>query len=193
MSNEQNQFESEDQNNEENFDQEHPEANEEDIDFNCEIPDNFFELLEIQKEITPHYKKLVKIIAKTNILKNKEEILRKHNYKINNIIENFEKLTSDKDKETFKIEINAKKNLTNDELADTMKILNFISETDTTQDTDLEIVLAILKKILNFINSSLSRMEHLDLENPKELYKKLWNNKLSLEDVISTLELLDFN
>ena len=50
-----------------------------------------------------------------------------------------------------------------------------------------------LKKILNFINSSLSRMEHLDLENPKELYKKLWNNKLSLEDVISTLELLDFN
>ena len=109
MSNEQNQFESEDQNNEENFDQEHPEANEEDIDFNCEIPDNFFKLLEIQEEITPHYKKLVKIIAKTNILKNKEEILRKHNYKINNIIENFEKLTSDKDKETFKIEINAKK------------------------------------------------------------------------------------
>ena len=84
-------------------------------------------------------------------------------------------------------------NLTKDELEDTMKILNLISETHTTLDTDLEIVLALLKKLLNYINSSLSNIENSEIENPTDIYKKLSNNKVTLEDIISSLELLDFS
>ena len=74
-----------------------------------------------------------------------------------------------------------------------MKILNIISETYTTLDTDLEIVVALLKKLLNYINSSLSNIENSEIENPTDIYKKLSNNKVTLEDIISSLELLDFS
>ena len=68
-----------------------------------------------------------------------------------------------------------------------------MSESETTQDTDLEIVLALLKKLLNYINFNLSQIENSEIENPTDVYKKLWNNKLTLEDTISSLELLDFS
>ena len=83
--------------------------------------------------------------------------------------------------------------LTKDELKDTMKILNLISETHTTLDTDLEIVVALLKKLLNYINSSLSSIDNLEIENSNDLYKRLWNNKIKLEETIAAIEILDFS
>ena len=74
-----------------------------------------------------------------------------------------------------------------------MKILNLISETHTTQDTDLEIVVALLKKLLNYINSSLSSIDNLEIENSNDLYKRLWNNKIKLEETIAAIEILDFS
>ena len=74
-----------------------------------------------------------------------------------------------------------------------MKILNLISETQTTQNTDLEIVIALLKKLLNYFNVSLSNIENSEIETPLDIYKKLNNNKLTLEDIISSLEVLDFS
>ena len=136
---------------------------------------------------------MLKIIARTNIIKAQNDNLKKHNLKFKNIISDCEKLISEENRENFKIEINAKKNLTKDELEDTMKILNLISETQTTLDTDLEIVVALLKKILNYIKSSLSSIENSEIESPTEIYKKLRNNKLTLEDIISSLELFDFS
>ena len=136
---------------------------------------------------------MLKIIARTNIIKAQNDNLKKNNLKFKNIISDCEKLISEENRENFKIEINAKKNLTKDELEDTMKILNLISETQTTLDTDLEIVVALLKKILNYIKSSLSSIENSEIESPTEIYKKLRNNKLTLEDIISSLELFDFS
>ena len=189
MNNDQNNFDGQEEN-DENI---HHEAFEEDIEFGDEVPDNFFDLLNNQKDLSIHYKQMVKIIARTNIIKTQNDNLKKHNLKINNIISDCEKLIGEENKENFKIEINAKKNLTKDELEDTMKILNLISETHTTLDTDLEIVLALLKKLLNYINSSLSNIENSEIETPLDIYKKLNNNKLTLEDIISTLEVLDFS
>ena len=136
---------------------------------------------------------MLKIIARTNIIKAQNDNLKKHNLKFKNIISDCEKLICEENRENFKIEINAKKNLTKDELEDTMKILNLISETQTTQNTDLEIVIALLKKLLNYFNVSLSNIENSEIETPIDIYKKLNNNKLTLEDIISTLEVLDFS
>ena len=61
------------------------------------------------------------------------------------------------------------------------------------QNTDLEIVIALLKKLLNYFNVSLSNIENSEIETPIDIYKKLNNNKLTLEDIISTLEVLDFS
>ena len=180
MNNDQNNFDGQEQNDEEYYENIHPEAFEEDIEFGDEVPDNFFDLLNNQKDLSIHYKQMVKIIARTNIIKTQNDNLKKHNLKINNIISDCEKLISNENKETFKIEINAKKNLTKDELEDTMKILNLISETHTTLDTDLEIVLALLKKLLNYINSSLSNIENSEIENTSDLYKRLLNNKIKV-------------
>tara|TARA_B100000989_G_scaffold298608_1_gene288715 strand:+ start:5377 stop:5985 length:609 start_codon:yes stop_codon:yes gene_type:complete len=202
MVKDQNQFENEDENEDENKDKNikdsaeniHPEAYEEDINFDSQTPDNFFDLLEKQQNLSPHYKKMVKIVAKTNILKNKNDLLIKNQLKRNNILGKIENSIFDQEsKQTFKIEINAKKNLSKEELEDTMKILNLMSDSETTQDTDLEIVLALLKKLLNYINFNLSQIENSEIENPTDVYKKLWNNKLTLEDTISSLELLDFS
>ena len=188
MNNDQNNFDSQEEN-DENI---HPEAYEEDIKFCDEVPDNFFDLLNNQKELSPQYKQMLKIIARTNIIKAQNDNLKKHNLKFKNIISDCEKLISNENKETFKIEINAKKNLTKDELEDTMKILNLISETHTTLDTDLEIVVALLKKLLNYINSSLSMIDNLEVEDSKKMYKKIWNNKTKLEDIIASIDSLDF-
>ena len=193
MNNDQNNFDGQEQNDEEYDENTHPEAYEEDIKFCDEVPDNFFDLLNNQEELSPQYKQMLKIIARTNILKAQNDNLKKHNLKFKNIISDCEKLISEENRENFKIEINAKKNLTKDELEDTMKILNLISETQTTLDTDLEIVVALLKKILNYIKSSLSSIENSEIESPTEIYKKLRNNKLTLEDIISSLELFDFS
>ena len=193
MNNDQNNFDGQEQNDEEYDENTHPEAYEEDIKFCDEVPDNFFDLLNNQEELSPQYKQMLKIIARTNILKAQNDNLKKHNLKFKNIISDCEKLISEENRVTFKIEINAKKNLTKDELEDTMKILNLISETQTTLDTDLEIVVALLKKILNYIKSSLSSIENSEIESPTEIYKKLRNNKLTLEDIISSLELFDFS
>ena len=193
MNNDQNNFDGQEQNDEEYYENIHPEAFEEDIEFGDEVPDNFFDLLNNQKDLSIHYKQMVKIIARTNIIKTQNDNLKKHNLKINNIISDCEKLISNENKETFKIEINAKKNLTKDELEDTMKILNLISETHTTLDTDLEIVLALLKKLLNYINSSLSNIENSEIENTSDLYKRLLNNKIKLEETIAAIEILDFS
>ena len=193
MNNDQNNFDGKEQNDEEYDENIHPEAYEENIEFCDEVPDNFFDLLNNQKDLSIHYKQMVKIIARTNIIKTQNDNLKKHNLKINNIISDCEKLIGEENKENFKIEINAKKNLTKDELEDTMKILNLISETQTTQNTDLEIVIALLKKLLNYFNVSLSNIENSEIETPIDIYKKLNNNKLILEDIISTLEVLDFS
>ena len=192
MNNDQNNFDGQEQNNEEYDENIHPEAYEEDIEFCDEVPNNFFDLLNNQKEFSPQYKQMLKIIARTNIIKAQNDNLKKHNLKFKNIISDCEKLISEENRETFKIEINAKKNLTKDELEDTMKILNLISETQTTQNTDLEIVIALLKKLLNYINSSLSSIDNLEIENSNDLYKRLWNNKIKLEETIAAIEILDF-
>ena len=192
MNNDQNNFDGQEQNDEEYDENTHPEAYEEDIKFCDEVPDNFFDLLNNQKELSPQYKQMLKIIARTNILKAQNDNLKKHNLKFKNIISDCEKLISEENRETFKIEINAKKNLTKDELEDTMKILNLISETHTTLDTDLEIVVALLKKLLNYINSSLSMIDNLEVEDSKKMYKKIWNNKTKLEDIIASIDSLDF-
>ena len=192
MNNDQNNFDGQEQNDEEYDENIHPEAYEEDIKFCDEVPDNFFDLLNNQEELSPQYKQMLKIIARTNIIKAQNDNLKKHNLKFKNIISDCEKLISEENRETFKIEINAKKNLTKDELEDTMKILNLISETHTTLDTDLEIVVALLKKLLNYINSSLSSIDNLEIENSNDLYKRLWNNKIKLEETIAAIEILDF-
>ena len=67
MNNDQNNFDSQEEN-DENI---HPEAFEEDIEFGDEVPDNFFDLLNNQKDLSIHYKQMVKIIARTNIIKPK--------------------------------------------------------------------------------------------------------------------------
>ena len=188
MNNDQNNFDGQEEN-DENI---HPEAFEEDIEFGDEVPDNFFDLLNNQKELSPQYKQMLKIIARTNILKAQNDNLKKHNLKFKNIISDCEKLISEENKESFKIEINAKKNLTKDELEDTMQILNLISETHTTLNTDLEIVIALLKKLLNYFNVSLSKIDNLEIENSNDLYKRLWNNKIKLEETIAAIEILDF-
>ena len=193
MNNDQNNFDGKEQNDEEYDENIHPEAYEENIEFCDEVPDNFFDLLNNQKELSPQYKQMLKIIARTNILKAQNDNLKKHNLKFKNIISDCEKLISEENRENFKIEINAKKNLTKDELEDTMKILNLISETHTTLDTDLEIVVALLKKLLNYINSSLSSIDNLEIENSNDLYKRLWNNKIKLEETIAAIEILDFS
>ena len=193
MNNDQNNFDGQEQNDEEYYENIHPEAFEEDIEFGDEVPDNFFDLLNNQKDLSIHYKQMVKIIARTNIIKTQNDNLKKHNLKFKNIISDCEKLICEENRENFKIEINAKKNLTKDELEDTMKILNLISETQTTQNTDLEIVIALLKKLLNYFNVSLSNIENSEIETPLDIYKKLNNNKLTLEDIISSLEVLDFS
>ena len=192
MNNDQNNFDGQEKNDEQNDENIHPEAYEEDIEFCDEVPDNFFDLLNNQKELSPQYKQMLKIIARTNILKAQNDNLKKHNLKFKNIISDCEKLISEENRENLKIEINAKKNLTKDELEDTMKILNLISETHTTIDTDLEIVVALLKKLLNYINSSLSSIDNLEIENSNDLYKRLWNNKIKLEETIAAIEILDF-
>ena len=192
MNNDQNNFDGQEQNDEEYDENIHPEAYEEDIKFCDEVPDNFFDLLNNQKELSPQYKQMLKIIARTNIIKAQNDNLKKHNLKFKNIISDCEKLICEENRENFKIEINAKKNLTKDELEDTMKILNLISETQTTQNTDLEIVIALLKKLLNYINSSLSSIDNLEIENSNDLYKRLWNNKIKLEETIAAIEILDF-
>ena len=192
MNNDQNNFDGQEQNDEEYYENIHPEAFEEDIEFGDEVPDNFFDLLNNQEELSPQYKQKLKIIARTNILKAQNDNLKKHNLKFKNIISDCEKLISEENRENFKIEINVKKNLTKDELEDTMKILNLISETHTTLDTDLEIVVALLKKLLNYINSSLSSIDNLEMENSNDLYKRLWNNKIKLEETIAAIEILDF-
>ena len=188
MNNDQNNFDGQEEN-DENI---HPEAFEKDIEFGDEVPDNFFDLLNNQKDLSIHYKQMVKIIARTNIIKTQNDNLKKHNLKFKNIISDCEKLISEENKESFKIEINAKKNLTKDEFEDTMQILNLISETHTTLDTDLEIVIALLKKLLNYFNVSLSKIDNLQEEEFNKIYKKLCNNKLKLEDVIALLNSLDF-
>ena len=193
MNNDQNNFDGKEQNDEEYDENIHPEAYEENIEFCDEVPDNFFDLLNNQKELSPQYKQMLKIIARTNILKAQNDNLKKHNLKFKNIISDCEKLISEENRENFKIEINSKKNLTKDELEDTMKILNLISETHTTLDTDLEIVVALLKKLLNYINSSLSSIDNLEIENSNDLYKRLWNNKIKLEETIAAIEILDFS
>ncbi len=193
MNNDQNNFDGQEQNDEEYDENIHPEAYEENIEFCDEVPDNFFDLLNNQKELSPQYKQMLKIIARTNILKAQNDNLKKHNLKFKNIISDCEKLISEENRENFKIEINSKKNLTKDELEDTMKILNLISETHTTLDTDLEIVVALLKKLLNYINSSLSSIDNLEIENSNDLYKRLWNNKIKLEETIAAIEILDFS
>ena len=192
MNNDQNNFDGQEQNDEEYDENIHPEAYEEDIKFCDEVPDNFFDLLNNQKELSPQYKQMLKIIARTNIIKAQNDNLKKHNLKFKNIISDCEKLISEENRENFKIEINAKKNLTKDELEDTMKILNLISETHTTLDTDLEIVVALLKKLLNYINSSLSMIDNLEVEDSKKMYKKIWNNKTKIEDIIASIDSLDF-
>ena len=192
MNNDQNNFDGQEQNDEEYDENIHPEAYEEDIEFCDEVPDNFFDLLNNQKELSPQYKQMLKIIARTNILKAQNDNLKKHNLKFKNIISDCEKLISEENRETFKIEINAKKNLTKDELEDTMQILNLISETHTTLNTDLEIVIALLKKLLNYFNVSLSKIDNLEIENSNDLYKRLWNNKIKLEETIAAIEILDF-
>lgn len=192
MNNDQNNFDGQEQNDEEYDENIHPEAYEEDIKFCDEVPDNFFDLLNNQEELSPQYKQMLKIIARTNILKAQNDNLKKHNLKFKNIISDCEKLICEENRENFKIEINAKKNLTKDELEDTMKILNLISETHTTLDTDLEIVVALLKKLLNYINSSLSMIDNLEVEDSKKMYKKIWNNKTKLEDIIASIDSLDF-
>ncbi len=192
MNNDQNNFDGKEQNDEEYDENIHPEAYEENIEFCDEVPDNFFDLLNNQKELSPQYKQMLKIIARTNIIKAQNDNLKKHNLKFKNIISDCEKLISEENKESFKIEINAKKNLTKDELEDTMQILNLISETHTTLDTDLEIVIALLKKLLNYFNVSLSKIDNLQEEEFNKIYKKLCNNKLKLEDVITLLNSLDF-
>ena len=192
MNDDQNNFDGQEKNDEQNDENIHPEAYEEDIEFCDEVPDNFFDLLNNQKELSPQYKQMLKIIARTNILKAQNDNLKKHNLKFKNIISDCEKLISEENRENLKIEINAKKNLTKDELEDTMKILNLISETHTTIDTDLEIVVALLKKLLNYINSSLSSIDNLEIENSNDLYKRLWNNKIKLEETIAAIEILDF-
>ena len=193
MNNDQNNFDGQEQNDEEYDENIHPEAYEEDIEFCDEVPNNFFDLLNNQKELSPQYKQMLKIIARTNILKAQNDNLKKHNLKFKNIISDCEKLISEENRENFKIEINSKKNLTKDELEDTMKILNLISETHTTLDTDLEIALALLKKLLNYINSSLSNIENSEIENTNDLYKRLLNNKIKLEETIAAIEILDFS
>ena len=194
MNNDQNDFNNEEENDEEYTENIHPEAYEEFISFDSETPDNFFELLDKQKKLSPNYKKLVKLIAKTNILNNQQEILLSKNKSIiDNLKANFKQLNIDSNRETFKIEINAKNNLSSEELADTMKILNFISETETTQDTDLEIIMALLKKLLNYINLSLSKIENLEVENTTDMSKKLCHYKVSIEEIIASLEILDFS
>ena len=192
MNNDQNNFDGQEQNDEEYDKNIHPEAYEEDIEFCDEVPNNFFDLLNNQKELSPQYKQMLKIIARTNIIKAQNDNLKKHNLKFKNIISDCEKLICEENRENFKIEINAKKNLTKDELEDTMKILNLISETHTTLDTDLEIVVALLKKLLNYINSSLSMIDNLEVEESKKMYKKIWNNKTKLEDIIASIDSLDF-
>ena len=193
MNNDQNNFDGQEQNDEEYDENIHPEAFEEDIEFGDEVPDNFFDLLNNQKDLSIHYKQMVKIIARTYIIKTQNDNLKKHNLKFKNIISDCEKLISEENRETFKIEINAKKNLTKDELEDTMKILNLISETHTTLDTDLEIVVALLKKLLNYFNVSLSNIENSEIENTSDLYKRLLNNKIKLEETIAAIEILDFS
>ena len=116
MNNDQKNFDSHEENDEEYYENIHPEAFEEDIEFGDEVPDNFFDLLNNQKDLSIHYKQMVKIIARTNIIKTQNDNLKKHNLKINNIISDCEKLIGEENKENFKIEINAKKNLTKDEL-----------------------------------------------------------------------------
>ena len=92
MNNDQNNFDGQEQNDEEYYENIHPEAFEEDIEFGDEVPDNFFDLLNNQKDLSIHYKQMVKIIARTNIIKTQNDNLKKHNLKINNIISDCEKL-----------------------------------------------------------------------------------------------------
>ena len=59
-------------------------------------------------------------------------------------------------------------------------------------EIDLEIVIALLKKLLNYFNISLSKIDNLEEEEFNKIYKKLCNNKIKLEDVIALLNSLDF-
>ena len=74
MNNDQNNFDGQEEN-DENI---HPEAFEEDIEFGDEVPDNFFDLLNNQKDLSIHYKQMVKIIARTNIIKTQNQGFRDH-------------------------------------------------------------------------------------------------------------------